>query len=577
VKRYIAAWVGLVLLTPVAALAAGKDVELSSAELVELTGTASSCDDDGVLDTGESALVRVTLRNSGTERLEQTSMTLSSKDPDLSFPDGAAVPFEASEPGQSVTAELKVTLKGVATRRELALTISYGDEATEDKTHTVTYRVNTDELPNTSFTETVDALRSPWAFPEGSESILPWTRQTDSTGANAFFSGPANGEIASLALVSPPLEVSKTATFRVIFQHRYDFETLNADVTYDGAVIELSEDDGATWKDIGASVNPTYNATVNSDRGNPLKGQRAYGGQSALYPAFIKATANLGTTYAGKTVLLRFRIGTDESTGDTGWDLDDIQLEGVVNKPFTTVMNHRGMCLNRAPVATVKPVAAVNEGTRVTLVGSATDVNPGTTFSYTWTQLSSPEVTLSDSAAATTTFTAPMVDTDTTLTFQLVVSDGALESEPVTVSVLVKNVPNKLPVAKAGPDQIVPEGSGVTLNGSESKDPEGQALIYTWTQVGGPTVRLMPAGPRAMFNAPDVDEETVLTFKLQVRDAEEDSGEDTVSVSVTNRTLSSLPGKGCAAGPEGGVPMTALLLLTALGFAVRNRASSRRR
>ncbi|REG27760.1 uncharacterized protein (TIGR03382 family) [Archangium gephyra] len=568
---------GLVLLAPVVALAAGKDVELASVELVELTGTASSCDDDGVLDTGETALVRVILRNSGTERLEQTSMTLSSKDTDLSFPDGPAVPFAPSEPGQSVTAELKVTLKGLATRRELALSIAYGDETTEDKTHTVTYRVNTDELPETSAIETVDALRSPWTFTASSASVSPWTRQTDSTGANGFFHGPANGTISDLALVSPPLQVSSTAAFRVIFQHRYDFEAPTADTTYDGAVIELSEDDGTTWKDIGASVNPTYNATINSDRGNPLEGPRAYGGQSSLYPAFIKATASLGTTYAGKTVRIRFRIGTDESTGDTGWDLDDIQLEGVVNKPFTAVTNHQGKCLNRAPVATVKPVAAVNEGTRVTLQGSATDMNPGTTFVYTWKQVSGPEVTLSDSASATTTFTAPMVDADTTLTFQLVVSDGKLESEPVTVSVLVKNVPNKLPLAKAGPDQIVPEGSGVTLNGSESKDPEGRELSYTWTQVGGPTVRLLPAGPRALFNAPEVDEETVLTFKLKVTDDEEESSEDTVSVNVTNRTVTPLPDKGCAAGPDGGGPTTALLLLSALGLTVRNRASSRRR
>ncbi|PTL83911.1 hypothetical protein DAT35_10655 [Vitiosangium sp. GDMCC 1.1324] len=749
---------------PAASFATGKQVELASVELVESTGTIASCDDDGVLDTGERARVRVTLRNSGAERLERTSMTLSSGDTNLSFPEGQKVSFPASDPLQTVTAELAVKLSGPATPHDLALNIAYRDEEQSepgDKTHTVVYRVNTDALPGTSILEKVDAPFPAWTVTASPASTPPWTRLADSTTGNGYFHGPDHKETGDLALVSPPLQVSQTEAFRVIFQQRYDFETNPSGIPYDGAIIELSEDDGLSWVDIGASVNPTYNVTLDASRSNPLRGRRAYGGQSLSYPAFTKATVSLGTTYAGKTVRIRFRIGTDDSTGATGWDLDDLQLEGVVNKPFATLVAHRGMCINRAPVADagpaqtvnerrqvtlsgsgtdpeggvltyewkqttgtpvtlsdasvpkptfvapevtgdtdlqfelrvrdgvntsvpsvttvrvldvsagnrvptvqaepvlnvtegdtvtlvatgadadgdalsyewkqvgtpavtlegakaaqatfmaptvkepleltfqvvasdgldvsapftvtvkvnnrkpvahVEPVPKVDEGTKVTLKGSATQVDEGDTLVYAWTQVGGPTATLSDSASATPSFTAPLVDADTELTFQLIVSLGGVASEPVTVKVLVRNVPDEPPVARAGGDQRISEGSGVTLDGSKSSDPQGAPLRdYAWTQVDGPTVTLMPAGPRAMFNAPEVDGETALTFQLQVTDIQGLSSTDTVTVYVIDKVAPPDTGSGfgCAAGQDGGMPTTVLLLLAALGFTPR--------
>ena len=50
---------------------------------------------------------------------------------------------------------------------------------------------------------------------------------------------------------------------------------------------------------------------------------------------------------------------------------------------------------------------------------------------------------------------------------------------------------NRPPVANAGPDQLTVEATGsggapVTLNGSGSMDPDGDALSYTWTEGGSP-------------------------------------------------------------------------------------------
>jgi hypothetical protein len=71
------------------------------------------------------------------------------------------------------------------------------------------------------------------------------------------------------------------------------------------------------------------------------------------------------------------------------------------------------------------------------------------------------------------------------------------------------------PVADAGPDQIgVPAGT-ITLNGSNSYDPNGETLTYAWTQEAGPSVALSGANMvTATFTAAAAEN---YTFRLTVR------------------------------------------------------------
>lgn len=92
---------------------------------------------------------------------------------------------------------------------------------------------------------------------------------------------------------------------------------------------------------------------------------------------------------------------------------------------------------------------------------------------------------------------------------------------------------NDAPVANAGADQIGIAAGSVSLDGSASYDPEGDALTYQWSQVSGPSVALSGMNTaRVSFTAAEGQS---YGFRLVVRDPAGLQGIDTVSV-TTNAT-----------------------------------------
>jgi hypothetical protein len=93
------------------------------------------------------------------------------------------------------------------------------------------------------------------------------------------------------------------------------------------------------------------------------------------------------------------------------------------------------------------------------------------------------------------------------------------KQETLDVIVDVGEEPNQPPIAEAGPNRTVKAGTRVELNGFKSRDPEGEALFYAWSQVRGSKVPLLDVNmPRASFTAPQVSEKRFYRFKLRVTD-----------------------------------------------------------
>ena len=87
------------------------------------------------------------------------------------------------------------------------------------------------------------------------------------------------------------------------------------------------------------------------------------------------------------------------------------------------------------------------------------------------------------------------------------------------VDVKVNDEPNEPPVADAGMNKSVKAGSRVKLSGLKSRDPEGEALYYSWSQVRGSKISLLDANnSEASFLAPTVSEPRAYRFKLRVTD-----------------------------------------------------------
>ena len=109
-------------------------------------------------------------------------------------------------------------------------------------------------------------------------------------------------------------------------------------------------------------------------------------------------------------------------------------------------------------------------------------------------------------------------------------------------SALLLEFGNHPPIADAGLDQPVAAGATVTLDGSGSGDPDGDALTYLWEQSPGAAGSNVTLSDRAAmsptFTAPAGP--ATLTFKLTVTDSYGATAADTVNVTVLEAGVESL-------------------------------------
>jgi len=187
----------------------------------------------------------------------------------------------------------------------------------------------------------------------------------------------------------------------------------------------------------------------------------------------------------------------------------------------TVIVNVTLPLANKPPTADAGPDQEVDQETIVVLDGSNSFDPDGDNLSHHWKQLAGPSVTLSDPAVVKPTFEGPLIDSDgLSYIFELTVTDSSgLKATDTTVVNVTLPFGNKPPIAVVGDDQTVDENSTVTLDGSQSSDPEGN-MFYRWRQVAGRPVTLSdPSAEQPTFTTPNVGAGGVsLVFELIVTD-----------------------------------------------------------
>lgn len=295
--------------------------------------------------------------------------------------------------------------------------------------------------------------------PDGNLLTYRWTLLTRPTGSGAA--------LANATTVRP--------TFVVDRPGRYTAQLIVNDGTVDSAADTVVVDtlNSAPVANAGADQSARVGDTVTLDgrASNDVDGDTlAYRWHVVTAPA--GSTAALSSTSAAQPQI------TIDAAGD--YELELVVNDGTVDSAADRVLVST---LNSPPVARPGTNRSVALGSTVTLDGSASSDVDGNTLAFRWSLTSRPAGSTAVLSSTTVVNPSFVADRAGSYVAQLIVNDGFVDSAAASVTI---STDNAAPAANAGPDQSVPLGSTVLLNGSASSDPEGAALTYAWSLVSRP-------------------------------------------------------------------------------------------
>lgn len=210
------------------------------------------------------------------------------------------------------------------------------------------------------------------------------------------------------------------------------------------------------------------------------------------------------------------------------------------------VMDSRGgiatttatVTVNRPPIAnaTATPTAATlsaNNTATVQLISTSSDPD-GDTLTYQWTLAAGASGAIIRSA--TSPSTAVDFNQAGTYNFILTVKDSKNATATKTVTVVINSRVNTGPTARAS---IAPTALNIgrgqtvdaTLSGSQSSDPEGDALTFNWSQTSGSTAAKI-ANPKNATTKVTFSSAGAYQFTLKVTDTGNKTSSATITINV---------------------------------------------
>lgn len=277
---------------------------------------ATACDPDGVADVGETVIYQVTIENTGWGSASGVSASLSSTSAVAVLNNPVGLPD--LDIGASAQADFQVLIGAVGCREQADFTLAMNaNEGSWEDGFVDTLEADINASSETEDLEHAGVEPTGWTH-DAAEGVDDWHLVSDKNhtagGVYSWFVSDVDSRKDD-RLVSRAYTLYGGSTLE--FWHSIDSES-----GYDGGVLEISEDDGGSWTDLGP-----YLTTGAYDRS--LSGTSAISGQDAWtgsYEEWRQVVADL-STFAGKTVRFRWRFVCDTSSGRTGWWVDDIIVD----------------------------------------------------------------------------------------------------------------------------------------------------------------------------------------------------------------------------------------------------------
>ena len=149
------------------------------------------------------------------------------------------------------------------------------------------------------------------------------------SGANVYHADDVSS-VSDQELMTPSIVLPSGPDHTAINLQFWNYQELEDSTAgcFDGGILEISTDGGATWTYLPTAQMMTdpYDGPVSASFSNPLAGLDAWCGDPQ---AWLRSVVDLDA-YAGETVQFRFRLGTDSSVSHPGWDIDDIWVQSCV-------------------------------------------------------------------------------------------------------------------------------------------------------------------------------------------------------------------------------------------------------
>lgn len=329
---------------------------------------------------------------------------------------------------------------------------------------------------------------------------------------NSFYSNAVETEKDD-RLIAPPQRLGSGT--RLSFVHRFSTE-----IEFDGGVVEISTDNGATWRDVvdagGTFVSGAYNGTLSAGGGRD-----GWTGISHAFPFMEPVEIDL-SAFANQVVTVRWRMLTDQLVHDAGWWIDDIRITNVASTDCGPAVNRlpdanddetrtaSGAAVTIAVLAndsdpdeddlTITAVTQPANGS-VTNHGGAVTYQPQSGFAgadvFTYTisdghggtdtasvtvRVNKPPVANDDSAAASE---------DSAATFDVLANDNDADGDPLTVASITQPIHGSASINSDGSISYMPHPNysgrdSFTYTVSDGRDSDSASVIVTVVNANDP-------------------------------------------------------------------------------------------